>query len=236
MKKTISVLILIFCLLLALTACGGDTKPSGDPAQPGASVSSDEPGTDTPSEKVDPNAPITEKLLRSHAAAPAEDFTYDVEENGIKIKSYAGSDTVVVIPAEIEGKPVTALYNYVFGNNSPVRAVLIPESVKEIEEVFINNETVELVICEGATRTLGLTFGFCSNLQQVIFGKDLQELGGIGTFGNCTKLKELHFTQTLTNIDDELVFEGCENLTIYAPAGSYAESFANENNIPFQAE
>ena len=32
MKKTISVLILIFCLLLALTACGGDTKPSGDPA------------------------------------------------------------------------------------------------------------------------------------------------------------------------------------------------------------
>ena len=129
MKKTISVLILIFCLLLALTACGGDTKPSGDPAQPGGSVSSDEPGTDTPSEKVDPNAPITEKLLRSHAAAPAEDFTYDVEENGIKIKSYAGSDTVVVIPAEIEGKPVTALYNYVFANDSPVRAVLIPESV-----------------------------------------------------------------------------------------------------------
>ncbi len=236
MKKTISVLILIFCLLLALTACGGDTKPSGDPAQPGGSVSSDEPGTDAPSEKVDPNAPITEKLLRSHAAAPAEDFTYDVEENGIKIKSYAGSDTVVVIPAEIEGKPVTALYNYVFGNDSPVRAVLIPESVKEIEEVFINNETVELVICEGATRTLGLTFGFCSNLQQVIFGKDLQELGGIGTFGNCSKLKELHFTQALTNIDDELVFEGCDNLTIYAPAGSYAESFANENNIPFQAE
>ena len=170
MKKTISVLILIFCLLLALTACGGDTKPSGDPAQPGASVSSDEPGTDTPSEKVDPNAPITEKLLRSHAAAPAEDFTYDVEENGIKIKSYAGSDTVVVIPAEIEGKPVTALYNYVFANDSPVRAVLIPESVKEIEEVFTNNETVELVICEGVTRTLGLTFGNCSKLQQVIFG------------------------------------------------------------------
>ena len=101
MKKTISVLILIFCLLLALTACGGDTKPSGDPAQSGASVSSDEPGTDTPSEKVDPNAPITEKLLRSHAAAPAEDFTYDVEENGIKIKSYAGSDTVEIGRAHV---------------------------------------------------------------------------------------------------------------------------------------
>ena len=56
--------------------------------------------------------------------------------------------------------------------------------------------------------------------EQVIFGKDLQELGGIGTFGNCSKLKELHFTQALTNIDDELAFEGCDNLTIYGPADS----------------
>ena len=114
--------------------------------------------------------------------------------------------------------------------------MLIPESVKEIEEVFINNETVELVICEGVTRTLGLTFGFCSNLQQVIFGKDLQELGGIGTFGNCSKLKELHFTQALTNIDDEGCFEGCDNLTIYGPADSYIESFAKEYGIPFVVE
>ena len=95
---------------------------------------------------------------------------------------------------------------------------------------------MELVICEGVTRTLGLTFGFCSNLQQVIFGKDLQELGGIGTFGNCSKLKELHFTQALTNIDDELCFEGCDNLTIYGPADSYIESFAKEYGIPFVVE
>ena len=229
MNKKLPALFLTLVLVLGMTACGGKTT-DGTTGSTDNTVTAEEEDHKTQNTKVDPNSPITEEMLRNHAVAPAEDFTYDVEENGIKIRSYTGSDTVVVIPAEIEGKPVTALYNYVFGNDSPVRAVLIPESVKEIEEVFINNETVELVICEG------VTFGFCSNLQQVIFGKDLQELGGIGTFGNCSKLKELHFTQALTNIDDEMCFEGCDNLTIYGPADSYIESFAKEYGIPFVVE
>ena len=31
-------------------------------------------------------------------------------------------------------------------------------------------------------------------------------------------------------------FEKCPNLTIHAPAGSYAEKYTKENNIPFAAE
>ncbi len=30
-------------------------------------------------------------------------------------------------------------------------------------------------------------------------------------------------------------FSGCDKLTIYAPTGSYAEAYAKENNIPFEA-
>ena len=160
MNKKLPALFLALVLVLGMTACGGKAT-DGTTGSTDNTVTAEEEDHKTQNTKVDPNSPITEEMLRNHAVAPAEDFTYDVEDDGIKIRSYTGSDTVVVIPAEIEGKPVTALYNYVFGNNSPVRAVLIPESVKEIEEVFINNETVELVICEGATRTLGLTFGFC---------------------------------------------------------------------------
>ena len=156
--------------------------------------------------------------------------------DGIKIRSYTGSDTVVVIPEEIEGKPVTGFYDYVFANNNPVRAVLIPESVKELEEVFTNNESVELVICEGVTVFRGLTFGNCSNLRQVILGENVQELVGIGTFTNCCRLMELHFTDALTSIDDEENFYGCDNLTIYGPADSYIESFAKEYGIPFVVE
>lgn len=58
----------------------------------------------------------------------------------------------------------------------------------------------------------------------------------VGTFTNCCRLMELHFTDALTSIDDEENFYGCDNLTIYGPADSYIESFAKEYGIPFVVE
>ena len=212
MKKIIAILLLVTCLLFALTACGGDKTPATEnPSNSDSPVTTDEPSSEAPSDTVDPNAAITEEMVRSHAVAPAEDFSYDVADDGVTIRSYKGSDTIVVIPEKIEGKPVTALKNLVFGNNSTVRAVLIPETVKELNQVFINNKCVEIVICEGTETIYGTTFGFCSALREVYLGESIANLY-------------------------ENTFDGCENLTIYAPAGSYAETFANENNIPFQAE
>lgn len=213
MKKTISILLLIACLLLSLTACGGNpAAPSGE--NPGASdapSASDATESEAPTEKVDPDAPITEEMLRNHPVAPAEDFSYDVTENGVKIGAYNGSDSIVVVPAEIEGKPVTEFYYYVFANDSPVRAVYIPETVKELNQVFINNESIEIVICENVETIYGSTFGFCAALKEVYLGEATTAL----------------WPNT---------FAACDNLTIYAPAGSYAETYAKENNIPFQAE
>lgn len=39
---------------------------------------------------------------------------------------------------------------------------------------------------------------------------------------------------SVTEIQD-WAFQNCESLTIYAPAGSYAEQYARENNIKFEA-
>ena len=150
MNKKLPALFLTLVLVLGMTACGGKTT-DGTTGSTDNTVTAEEEDHKTQNTKVDPNSPITEEMLRNHAVAPAEDFTYDVEDDGIKIRSYTASDTVVVIPEEIEGKPVTGFYDYVFANNNPVRAVLIPESVKELEEVFTNTESVELVICEGVT-------------------------------------------------------------------------------------
>lgn len=51
----------------------------------------------------------------------------------------------------------------------------------------------------------------------------------------CNKLTKIHIPENVTTIG-ESAFEECEKLTVYAPAGSYAESYAKENNIPFVAE
>ena len=154
MNKKLPALFLALVLVLGMTACGGKAT-DGTTGSTDNTVTAEEEDHKTQNTKVDPNSPITEEMLRNHAVAPAEDFTYDVEDDGIKIRSYTGSDTVVVIPEEIEGKPVTALYKYVFGNNSPVRAVLIPESVP----CLISNFTIAITTILGYSAMSGIIGG-----------------------------------------------------------------------------
>ena len=105
MNKKLPALFLTLVLVLGMTACGGKTT-DGTTGSTDNTVTAEEEDHKTQNTKVDPNSPITEEMLRNHAVAPAEDFTYDVEDDGIKIRSYTGSDTVVVIPEEIEGKQI----------------------------------------------------------------------------------------------------------------------------------
>ena len=51
-------------------------------------------------------------------------------------------------------------------------------------------------------------------------------------FSKCPELKEIFIPESVTEIDP-YAFYMSENVTIYTPAGSYAESFAIENNIPY---
>lgn len=54
-------------------------------------------------------------------------------------------------------------------------------------------------------------------------------------FSRCKNLKHIHLTQNINTID-RWAFSDSPDLIIYAPAGSYAETYAKENNIPFEAE
>ena len=54
-------------------------------------------------------------------------------------------------------------------------------------------------------------------------------------FGGCTGLRKVILPVSVTEIN-KWAFEKCPSLTIHAPAGSYAETYAKENNIPFVAE
>ena len=58
---------------------------------------------------------------------------------------------------------------------------------------------------------------------------------GDRAFVGCEKLLQIHIPATLVKIE-EYAFWKCSNVTIHAPAGSYAETYAKENNIPFVVE
>ena len=54
-------------------------------------------------------------------------------------------------------------------------------------------------------------------------------------FAYCENLKDVTISNSKTSIMGT-AFSDCPNLTIHAPAGSYAEQYAKEHNIPFVAE
>ena len=54
------------------------------------------------------------------------------------------------------------------------------------------------------------------------------------TFSGCEALTDVTLPAGVRPIPKS-AFKGCTELTIHAPAGSYAEQFAQKNGIPFQA-
>ena len=59
---------------------------------------------------------------------------------------------------------------------------------------------------------------------------------GYGVARWCKALKIVRIPASVTQIGENSFIECSSELTIYAPAGSYAEAYAKENNIPFVAE
>jgi len=57
---------------------------------------------------------------------------------------------------------------------------------------------------------------------------------GMYVFGDCTNLTSVSIPESVTSIG-RYAFDFCENLTLYGVSGSYAETYAAENGIPFVA-
>lgn len=255
--KRILALLLALVMVLSLTACGSDAgkdtqKPinSGNNAQPGENQEnpgnsggenetqtgdSQQGGSDYPVLKE-----ITVEALANYPVAQEGDFLYDISDsgNGVRIHTYVGTNEIVVIPDTIGGKVVEQVANYTFANDSFVKAVVIPETVTELKEVFANNICIEIVIAEGVTRVRESAFLYCPNLHTVKLSNQISEIE-LTAFCFCASLQELHIPATLTEMTEEAkttAFHECTSLTIYGEAGSYIESVCNELGIPFVAE
>lgn len=92
------------------------------------------------------------------------------------------------------------------------QTVVIPAKIREIPVRFTlkNNDSASDVILEdGHTEILSEAFFACKALKTVTIPESIQAIG-------------------------ENAFAECENITICAPVGSYAEAYAKENNIKIQ--
>ena len=111
---------------------------------------------------------------------------YDGEE-AAKITGYDGSDTVLTIPSELNGKPVKKIGYGVF-DGAPIEKVIIPDTV----EVIADN-----------------AFYNCTALKEVVFGHNLRSIEW-NAFAN-TSLVSVEIPASVTEVNP-VAFNGCNDL------------------------
>ena len=166
-------------LAISLVGCGSAGNAKGDVNETEA-VSEDTGAND--GETVD--------------ESKAEDFEYEsFGEGTIKVYSYHGTATTVVIPEEIDGLTVEAVGQLVYyeDDNHEFKEVKIPSCVKYIDTI---------------------AFAGCMSLEKVDFSEGLEEIGE-RAFQGCTSLKELNMPNSVLKIGKQVCYgAGIESLTI----------------------
>lgn len=188
---------------------------------------------------------------------PPSDLRYASNGTEVRINAYIGTTGDVYIPDEIDGVPVTQLYDgmcdEVEYRDLDVRSLRLPAGLVSIGMKAFQSSyalTHELVM-PATLKTIGAQ-AFCwSNVSGVVLQSDC-ELGlqafAMGDHlqfcyireGCVVKLGSYAFQDTpihtavipasVTSISSS-AFNGCNNLTVYCPAGSYAEQYCLENFI-----
>ena len=114
-----------------------------------------------------------------------------------------------------------------------------------VDGVLFNRERTELVqypggrtgsyaIPDGVRSIRFEAFRWCPGLTEVVIPESVTSIEGYA-FSVCKALTCVRIPESVTEIGKN-AFAGCDGLRIHAPAGSYAEQYARENKIPFEAE
>ncbi|MGM9637829.1 MAG: leucine-rich repeat domain-containing protein [Eubacteriales bacterium] len=182
-------------------------------------------------------------------ANPATDFEYAVgEDGGITITKYIGTDTDVVIPEEIDGKPVTVIGEKAFYSNPTLLTVCMPDSVTEIRRcAFASCKFLETVRLSESLEYIGEGgFTVCTALQNITLPDSLSYIGAFG-FSYCESLKEItlpancykdpvnrfpKYLEEDTTMMSIFAYTGLEHVTLeegfsYIPQGA----FSNNSNL-----
>lgn len=167
------------------------------------------------------------------------------EINGKKITTlFSGKDGS-------DGPPVSIL-----DGNSVITKVVIPKSVTTLGgAAFWGCRSLTSINVPNSITTLGNygTFGYCPSLTSINIPNSVTSIGeavfggctsltsinipnsvtsiGTAAFGGCTSLTSISIPNSVTSIVSGSSFSGCTNLTVYCEQGSYAETYAKENNI-----
>ncbi|MGN0638771.1 MAG: leucine-rich repeat protein [Huintestinicola sp.] len=168
-----------------------------------------------------------------------DDLKYEVSGDGTVVITglkETSSAQSLVIPREIDGKPVTAIGEYAFKECKSLTSVTIPDSVTSIGKyAFWRCESLSSITIPNNVRVIGsFAFSFCSSLTSITIPDSVTDIGkdafyycdhltsiaipdsvtdiGESTFAHCRRLKSITIPNNVKSIGYE-AFYNCNSLT-----------------------
>ena len=154
-----------------LTACGGSGS-NGGAASSGSSSSSAETKPDSSSSSSSSSSASSSdtgsSLLEIRKRNNAEAYVYACQ------KSASGT---VTIPAQWNGLPVTSIHSYAFDNCSSVTKIILPDSIKTIEDyAFFSCGMLEISIPASVSTIGASAFYGCKALKKLALPEGLKTI------------------------------------------------------------
>ena len=128
---------------------------------------------------------------------------------------------------------VTSVGDQAFYDCDSLTTVDFPDSVTKMgTKVFYDCDALTSVkLGSGITTIPVYTFEHCDVLESIVIPRRVTTIGN-NAFKNCVKFTSITIPRSVTSISSN-VFSYPAKMTIYGVAGTYAETFANANNIRF---
>jgi hypothetical protein len=178
--------------------------------------------------------PVALLMLSAMPAAAQSQFDYTNDNGQITITKYTGPGGAVMIPAMIDGLPVTGIGDSASFEHGQLTAVVIPNSVTSIgSEAFSScGQLAEVTIGNGVTNIGDRAFMGCASLTHIVvpdsvinieewaffssglrtasIGNGVIRIGRIA-FSFCSELRSITFGSNLSSIG-ESAFTYCTSL------------------------
>ena len=120
---------------------------------------------------------------------------------------------------------------YAFDEDSHLQKINL-EHIRIIDNAAFRGTGLEKIELAGNVGLSPTAFNYCSNLKEVKFNKGSTSFP-VNLFALCTSLEKVYIPPTMTSIDEKSFSYASSKLTIYGESGSYAETYAKENNYAF---
>ena len=135
----------------------------------------------------------------------------------------------VIVP---EG--VTTIYDYAFVCCKNLKRIILPEGLRKINPyTFLSCENlVEINIPSTVKEIESYAFSNCASLENIDILDGVEKIGSYA-FAQCEKLQYINIPNSVKEIGNNLVYNNLIT-KIVCNKNSYAEKYANENNIEVQ--